>query len=360
MRILANVPFAAVSMLLLGATCIANVEQKGPEGPWVGEVVNMGEQPVNHVQVLPRIFDATGRQVFGGGGVADTCPFILFPGERGAFEVFFERAQDGAPEPVPPLRAEFPEIAVEYPGAVGLASHGLLAEVVSEKPDQLFVRVRLTNSSNHRYSDLTVCGVLRTPDGRLAEVGRAAGPGYTGEATTMLLPDEAIELDVFFNTMPEGSIRLHPAGLIRDPAPSCCMPGPGVDWFSVKNHHFSAMLPPGWAYEPLQGIDSFVGRYHGDGAELTFDYGFYSDPLNYDADPVYDVHEETIGGLTAKIVRTKGAPGLTGVHFAFIESSQFPGDNIPFDVRLTITGQNLSTAHQEIAMQIFRSIRFTE
>lgn len=31
---------AASAFLLFGATCVTKVEQKGPEGPWLGEVLN--------------------------------------------------------------------------------------------------------------------------------------------------------------------------------------------------------------------------------------------------------------------------------------------------------------------------------
>jgi hypothetical protein len=368
MRILAIVPFGALSILMLAATCIANVEQKGPEGPWVGEIVNAGDEPVNHVYVIPRIYDSTGREIFGAGGSSpgDSCPSTLLPGERGAFEVFFERPRDGQAEPLPPLRAEFPPGAIDFPDAAGPTGDGLLAELVAEVPDQRLVRVRITNNSNHPYSDLTVCGVLRAQDGRLAEVGRASGPTpagdlYASDNATIVYPGDAIDLDLFFNTMPEGSVRLFPSGNWRDPPLPCCTPGPlPRERFSVKNPSFSVLLPPGWTYEPLQGIDSFVGRYYGGGMELLFDYGIYSDPLNYDADPAYDVHEETIGGLTAKIVRPNGPQGITGVHVAFVKSFEFPADNIPFDVRLTITGQDLTLEQQEIVLQIFRSIRFAE
>ena len=367
MRRLVIVPLAALSILLLAATCVANVEQKGPQGPWVGEVVNVGDQPVNHVTVRVRLFDVTGRELFSqtGGNAADTCPFILFPGERGAWEYFFEWPGDEQP-PVPPLRLEAPS-TVDYPGAVGLTDTGLLAEIIERDQDRARLRVRVTNNSGHRYSELTVCGVLRTPDTRVAEVGRASGPAYTGNTEELLLPGEAIELDLLFNSMPEGTVRLHPYGLTRDPSPPCCdppppccMPGPRVyaTWRSVRNDEFSVLLPPGWAYEPRQGIDSFVGAFVGDGVELSFDYGIYSDPLNFDEGALYAVHEETIGGVTAKIVRSRDASGTTGVHFADIEKFVFPGDIIPFDVRLTITGQDLTPDEQEIAMQIFRSVRF--
>jgi hypothetical protein len=119
------------------------------------------------------------------------------------------------------------------------------------------------------------------------------------------------------------------------------------------------LLPPGWVYEPRQGIDSFVGAYVGDGVELSFDYGWYSSPLPYEGDPAYEVYDETIGGVTAKIVRARGTEGLTGVHFADVGASEPPAAG-GMQTSLTIAGVDLTPEQQDVALQIFRSVRFTE
>jgi hypothetical protein len=231
----------------------------------------------------------------------------------------------------------------------------LLVHELHREANEKRVRVSVTNNSLESYHQFTVCAVLRDATGMLLEVARADGP----HLPFTLFPEDTHELDLFFHSLPEGQIRYHALGLWNAPYADCCPVNGPSTWFSVKNHAFSVLLPPGWAYEPLQGIDSSVGRYYGNGAALTFDYGIYSDPLMYEDDAVYEVHEETIGGVTAKVVRAKGSRGFTGVHFADVGTSPFPGDSIGSDTRLTITGQDLTPAEQAVALQIFRSVRFS-
>ncbi len=114
---------------------------------------------------------------------------------------------------------------------------------------------------------------------------------------------------------------------------------PGQRWFSLR-------LPPGWVFRELPGIDSYVGEIVGDGVRLGLDYGAFSDALEYDNDPDYEVTYEPIDRRRAKLVRPKeGKGGLTGVHF---EDLGGPA--------LTIAGFNLSPQQQQTAFAIFRSI----
>jgi hypothetical protein len=55
------------------------------------------------------------------------------------------------------------------------------------------------------------------------------------------------------------------------------------------------------------------------------------------------------------IVRDDGAERITGVHFADLAT-----DNASARVPLTIVGQVLTPAQQQIALQIFRSVRFAQ
>jgi hypothetical protein len=165
---------------------------------------------------------------------------------------------------------------------------------------------------------------------------------------------------MFFGRPLAGDVRYYALGLSDAPPADCCPEiGPST-WHSVKNDAFSVLLPPGWVYEPDQGIDSFIGSYCGDGIELRFDYGWYSDPLNFNDGRLYAVHEETIGGLTAKIVLSRDPSGTTGIHFAKVSSIRPGGTAPPIDVKLTLYGQDLTADQQDIVMQIFRSIRFNQ
>ena len=67
---------------------------------------------------------------------------------------------------------------------------------------------------------------------------------------------------------------------------------------------FSLLLPPGWALNELQGIDSYVGEVTGDGVRLMLDYGSYSWGLNPEDEPEHEylVSYEDIGGLRAKLL----------------------------------------------------------
>jgi hypothetical protein len=148
--------------------------------------------------------------------------------------------------------------------------------------------------------------------------------------------------------------RYYGSGYFDGPIPACCPPFGKTSWISVQNHAFSVLLPPGWVYEPLQGIDSFVGRYHGDGMELVFDYGRYTNFESFGGEPPFEGHKETIGGVDALLVQDASSARITGAHFD--ETGGFGSAG----VRLTIVGHDLAPEQHAIALQIFRSVRFAE
>lgn len=123
------------------------------------------------------------------------------------------------------------------------------------------------------------------------------------------------------------------------------------DWQIVDAGIFIVSLPPGWKFNKLQGIDSYIGEFIGDGVKLEFDYGWYSNSLAEDNDPNYVVTYETIDGYKAKIVmpRVTGA-GTVGVYFSDLDGEQ--------KTRLQLSGQSFSASQQEIAMKIFHSPKF--
>jgi hypothetical protein len=112
---------------------------------------------------------------------------------------------------------------------------------------------------------------------------------------------------------------------------------------------FSIYAPPGWDFHQRRGIDSFVGGFAGDGVVLYFDFGRYSSPLGDAHEPTYVVAHESIGGHRAKIVSPKvPGSGRTGIYFSRVTD----GD------KLCLYGQNLTAPQQELALRIFRTIRF--
>jgi hypothetical protein len=122
-----------------------------------------------------------------------------------------------------------------------------------------------------------------------------------------------------------------------------------ISWRKVDAGAFSIFAPLGWEFHQLQGIDSFVGEFVGDGVVLTFDFGQYSNPFNDAKQPVYVIAHENIGGFRAKIVRPRTpGHGVTGVYFHNVGDSN----------RLCLWGKDLTSMQQELAVKIFETIRF--
>lgn len=119
------------------------------------------------------------------------------------------------------------------------------------------------------------------------------------------------------------------------------------DWQVIDAGPFTASLLPGWQFNKLQGIDSQVGEFVGDGATLAFDFGWYSNPLADDDDENHSVSYEVINGRKAKLVTPKSGGTITGAYFGDLE-----GRN-----SLSISGENLTPAQQETALAIFRTIQ---
>jgi hypothetical protein len=193
----------ATALPLLAATCVTSTRQRGPVGPWVGEVVNTGDAPMREVAVTARITDARGWTL--DGFTVYTCPSFLMPGERAAFELFFPTGANL--DVTPPLRADFSPVAsgwaVEpgYPTPSDASGEGLLERTIGTYPDKRAALVEVRNESAATYSQLTVCATLRTPTGTLAEVGHA------DVFPSVLHPGEKATVPVFFNTMPDGVVE---------------------------------------------------------------------------------------------------------------------------------------------------------
>ena len=140
---------------------------------------------------------------------------------------------------------------------------------------------------------------------------------------------------------------------------------PGPDWTRVEapgwsdQQGFSLLLPPGWALNELQGIDSYVGEVTGDGVRLMFDYGSYSWGLNPEDEPEHEylVSYEDIGGLRAKLLlpvkspsgATADHPPAIGVYFHDLGGASF-----------NLIGRGLTPDQQRVAVGIFRSVRVLE
>lgn len=122
-----------------------------------------------------------------------------------------------------------------------------------------------------------------------------------------------------------------------------------ADWRKVDAGPFSILAPPGWEFHQLPGVDSFVGEFLGRDIVLKFDYGEDSNPLKKEKKPAYTVIHKPIGGRRARIVSPiKAGHGITGVYIRDVGNS----------AGLTLWGQNLTSAQQDLALKIFETLRF--
>jgi hypothetical protein len=120
-------------------------------------------------------------------------------------------------------------------------------------------------------------------------------------------------------------------------------------WHKVDAGAFSVFAPWDWKFHQLQGIDSYVGEFVGDGVVLRFDFDGYSNPLKEEKKPAYVVVHKSIGGLGARVVNPKTpGHGVTGIYFLRTFRSN----------KLCLFGQHLTSTQQELALEIFETIRF--
>jgi hypothetical protein len=124
---------------------------------------------------------------------------------------------------------------------------------------------------------------------------------------------------------------------------------PTNGWQKLDAGPFSLFAPAGWEFHQLQGVDSYVGEFVGDGVALTFDFGRYSSSFPQAKEPAYVIAHESIGGFKAKLVSPR-TPGhaVTGVYFSHVGHSK----------KLSVFGQDLTSAQRDLVLRIFETIRF--
>jgi len=183
-------------LLLLGATCVTKVEQKGPTGPWIGEVLNTGPETIGDMLVTAFILDANGVAV--SGPYATTCPWTLLPGERAAFEF---SALPNYPYLELPLRAEILPVRADIPWP-DIPVGDLLVRLVDRDAERHYVLVEMRNDSPFTYREVAVCAILRAPDGKVAAVGSA----YV--FPSVIRPREARMFPIFFSSVLNGTVEL--------------------------------------------------------------------------------------------------------------------------------------------------------
>lgn len=120
------------------------------------------------------------------------------------------------------------------------------------------------------------------------------------------------------------------------------------------DNSFGFYVPPDMKKDEVQGIDSYVGKFHNNGLELSFDYGIYSDPLEYSKEPDYKEVWVKIDGKSAKIVTFHKPSGYKD--FSDVAAVHFP--QIGKETKLTMWVYCKSPDEQQVAKTIFSSIQF--
>lgn len=125
--------------------------------------------------------------------------------------------------------------------------------------------------------------------------------------------------------------------------------------------HFSFSVPADMEERAVQGTDSYVGEFHNNNIHLSFDYGWWSDPLEDTSRPQYQEAIVEIDGKRAKQVTfflpkpEEAPPFVAAVHFSDVGDGPDKGGGT---TRLTMFARCRSPADQETAKRIFSSIRF--
>lgn len=129
---------------------------------------------------------------------------------------------------------------------------------------------------------------------------------------------------------------------------------PADDWVTTKaGQAFTFEAPPDLRSVPVQGIDSFVGRYKGDRLALQFDYGLYSNTLqDLREDPRYEAETVEIDGRQAVILT---GPANTGDGLC---AAMYVVDRENPKVALEMDGCANGYAGMVQLQRLFRSVRF--
>lgn len=146
-------------------------------------------------------------------------------------------------------------------------------------------------------------------------------------------------------------------GVVPDP---CA--GMGADtagWQGVNAGPFRFAAPREYRQEPVQGMDSFVGRWRASrGRLVTFDYGMYSSALDeVAARPGFRECTAEIGGKRVRVVaghdaRGELGDGVPGYVVAAAWRDVSPGTH------LSMMARGADAADLPVLLAIVRSVRF--
>lgn len=95
---------------------------------------------------------------------------------------------------------------------------------------------------------------------------------------------------------------------------------PSTDFVTIDGSEFSISLPADLRDEAAEGVDSEVGTYSADGIEVSWDFGWYSNPLDYWEGPI-ETRLVNYSGIGGRVVVAEPVPEIrdgrhiTAAHF---------------------------------------------
>ena len=192
-------------LLLLGATCVTNVEQKGPTGPWIVEVTNTGPDPVFGVTVRGSVEDANGTVV--SGMFDETCPLNLMPEQKGYFiKPAVSNFESFGPNITLPLRI-IPSAFAQ--GSIALLADGVVLHVLATYQEHRALLVEMRSNSPNTHYQVKVCAVLFSPSGETQEV-----VSTRPFLTSTFKPGDVTVFPVAFNSPIDGQVQIFASSFV--------------------------------------------------------------------------------------------------------------------------------------------------
>jgi len=131
---------------------------------------------------------------------------------------------------------------------------------------------------------------------------------------------------------------------------------PAEEWQKIEiKGRFSFSIPPEMKRTSAQDTDSLVGEYRSSNISLSFDYGWYSDPLDYQGRTDYEESFIEIDGRKAKLVTFRqtnsqnGFANFAGIHFSELADGQN---------KLTMWARYQNRNDLNQIKKVFQSIKF--
>lgn len=146
-----------------------------------------------------------------------------------------------------------------------------------------------------------------------------------------------------------GSATAAPSARVAVPSRAAQDP---ADWGRVDTGRFSVALPPGWRYDALQGEDSILGRFVGDGLTVHFDFGWFWNSVPSDTS-AHELRQERVDGRAATVYIPRDPRQVLALYIEHVDD---------FDrwspTHLSLVGLDVPLDRQALVIQVMRSVVF--